>query len=116
MLRKILLMSGALIVAMVLAVFICRIDPAETYCWYDGIWQGLFFIPNFLLWIFRDGLFVAAHSTAGYKICFALMALMSIASLASCFWAPRSIRQQQQREIQAEQREKDEIKRDSESL
>lgn len=92
MLRKLLLMLGALVVAMVLAVFFCEINPETTYQWYDGLWQGLFCIPNFILWIFRDGHFVALHSTVGYKICYALVALMSVFSLISCFWTPRSIK------------------------
>lgn len=114
MLRKMLLMLGALVVAIVLAVFICEINPDVTYTWYAGLWQGLFFIPNFILWVFRDGLFVAAHSTLGYKVCYALMALMSVASLASCFWAPRSVRIERKRETTEKAEEQARIKRESE--
>ena len=101
-------------VAIVLAVFVCEINPEVTYTWYAGLWQGLFCIPNFILWVFRDGLFVAAHSTTGYKVCYALMALMSVASLASCFWAPRSVRAEQQREAAEKAERQAELKREKE--
>lgn len=52
-----------------LAHFICNIQAHETYCWIEGIWHGMFFIPNFVRHLFdSDILYKASHYSAMYNI------------------------------------------------
>ncbi|MFI3288023.1 MAG: hypothetical protein R3Y61_06055 [Rikenellaceae bacterium] len=52
-----------------IAFFFCKINPLESYVWYDGMWDGLCFIPNLVFSLFDDGrLIKAVDYTSGYGI------------------------------------------------
>jgi len=46
-LRSILVVGGAVGISMLMAKFLCNINPHDSYSWISGIWHGLFFIPNY---------------------------------------------------------------------
>lgn len=68
-----------------LAYFFCDINPAESYVWYDGIWDGLCFIPNLVFSIFDgDRLCKALDYTSAYNVCwwiFTVVAVLHIVQL-----------------------------------
>ena len=46
-LRSILVVGVAVGILMLIAKFLCNINPHDSYSWISGIWHGLFFIPNY---------------------------------------------------------------------
>lgn len=69
---------------------LCDINPNETYTWYSGIWQGIFFIPNLIRSWFSDALFKAEHYTAAYNVFYWIFATMSVISLVTGGWTSRN--------------------------
>lgn len=55
------------------AYFFCRIEPWETYSWYNGIWHGFFWFPNIIMSLFVDTIYVkATDPSLGYYIAFGI--------------------------------------------
>lgn len=54
-----------------IAYFFCRINPDVTYSWYSGIWHGIFWVPNLIMSLFSDSIYMKAHlCTIGYNVCY----------------------------------------------
>ncbi|GHT34914.1 hypothetical protein AGMMS49574_23230 [Bacteroidia bacterium] len=52
-----------------IANFLCEIDPTKDYTWYSGIWHGLFVIPHWIVsWFSNDVFCKAPNSTIAYSI------------------------------------------------
>ncbi|MBO7134493.1 MAG: hypothetical protein J6S84_08225 [Bacteroidales bacterium] len=50
------------------AHFFCNVSPNDTYCWYHGIYHGIFSFPNWVMSWFSDRLWVADIDTnTAYK-------------------------------------------------
>ncbi|MEZ3423036.1 MAG: hypothetical protein K1W39_04915 [Lachnospiraceae bacterium] len=64
----VLLHAIPLLIACLVASWLCEINPETTYSWYHGIWHGIFFIPNFLKSIFTDALFKAELYSNAYNV------------------------------------------------
>ena len=65
-------------ISIVLAWWLCDIDPAKTYTWYSGIWQGMFFLPNLVRSWFSDALFKAESYTAAYNVLYWIFSILSV--------------------------------------
>lgn len=62
-----------------LASWMCNISDAKSYTWYSGIWQGIFFIPNLVRYIFDSSIhFKAPIATLGYNIWWWIMATITV--------------------------------------
>lgn len=70
----------SVLVLCVLGWIFCDINPEETYTWYSGIWQGIFFIPNWIRSLFTGALYKAQFYTAGYNACYWIFAVISTVS------------------------------------
>ncbi len=70
-----------IIIGIVAAYFLCNIDPEESYCWYHGIWHGIFIIPNWIRsWFDSDVYCKAPIATTGYVIWWWIMLIGIITS------------------------------------
>ena len=65
-------------ISMFFAWWLCDIDPAKTYTWYSGIWQGMFFVPNLVRSWFSDALFKAESFTTAYNIFYWIFSILSV--------------------------------------
>lgn len=45
--RGLVVVGLAIALGMLVAKFLCNIDPDESYSWISGIWHGIFVIPNY---------------------------------------------------------------------
>lgn len=67
------------IVALLAAICFVNINGIELYNWYDGLANGIFFLPNLVRHLFdSDVLFKANNCTDGYNIAW------WIATVGSC--------------------------------
>lgn len=57
---------------------LCDINPEETYGWLGGIWQGLFFVPNWIRSWFGSALYIAPLHTAAYSVWYWIFAVISV--------------------------------------
>jgi hypothetical protein len=65
-------------IGLIIAHFLCDIDPSDTYSWYSGIWHGLFVVPNFVLSLFGDTLYKAKDYTTMYNVFWWISSIFSI--------------------------------------
>lgn len=56
---------------------LCDISPGKEYEWYQGIWHGMFFIPNLIRSWFGDALFKAEHYTSAYNFFYWVFSVLS---------------------------------------
>lgn len=56
---------------------LCDIDIDKEYSWYSGIWQGLFFVPNFIRYLVWDTPYKADIYTIGYNIWYWILSIIS---------------------------------------
>lgn len=62
-----------------IARWLCTIDPEEYYVWYEGIWHGLFVIPNWIMsWFYDDILCKAENYSTGYNVCWWIVLIWEI--------------------------------------
>jgi len=67
-----------MVVGIVIACFLCRINPAIEAGWLRGLWHGMNLVPNWILSFFDDRLVQAPlHSTA-YSVFWWLSAISTI--------------------------------------
>lgn len=60
---------------------LCDIHPAESYCWYSGIWHGIFLPINFVRsLIFDDVLYEAVVHTTAYSVFYWIFGISSVLS------------------------------------
>ena len=65
----------------VLAVIACEIDAETTYTWYYGLWHGIFFVPNFLLYLVSDVPFKAELYSTAYNVFYWIFSILSSITL-----------------------------------
>lgn len=64
-------------IVLLLAYFLCDIQPATEYGWLAGIWHGMMLMPNFFLhWFNSDILYYSDMPTTAYKIFFGVGVLL----------------------------------------
>ncbi len=70
------------IVAMcVVGWLLCDIHATESYCWYSGIWHGMFLPINFVRsLIFDDVLYKAVVHTTAYSVFYWIFGIFSVLS------------------------------------
>ena len=56
---------------------LCDIDVYKEYSWYSGIWQGLFFVPNYVRHLVWDTPFKAEMYTTAYNIFYWIFSVFS---------------------------------------
>ncbi len=79
--KTILIITGSILVYYLIAYFFCSIDPEKTYSWYSGIWHGLFLLPNAIMSLFSDSIYVKApNGTTAYYVFFYITAFLSLAT------------------------------------
>lgn len=67
------------IVYFLMGIFLCDINPSETYTWFSGIWHGFFFPIRWIMSFFNDDfLYKAVRSTTGYDIFYVIFTIISI--------------------------------------
>lgn len=65
-----------------IARWLCTIDAEEYYVWYQGLWHGLFIIPNWIMsWFNDDVLCKAENYSTGYNVCWWIVLIWQILSL-----------------------------------
>lgn len=64
-------------VAALVGRFLCDIDINQVYTWYSGIWQGAFFVPNFIRHLIWDTPYKAELYTTGYNIWYWISSILS---------------------------------------
>lgn len=79
MIRRILLLALVFVPLFLVAYFWCVINPAESYEWLDGIWDGICFVPNYVFSICGEGrIFKAVSFTPAYNICWWIFTVLSV--------------------------------------
>ena len=71
---------------------LCDINPDKTYGWFAGIWHGMFFIANWIRWLFTDALYKASDYTTAYNVFYWISSVLSV--LAFVFSGGLSIRRE----------------------
>ena len=61
----------------VVGKLLCDIDIDKEYCWYSGIWQGSFFLSNFIRHLIWDTPYKAELYTVGYNIWYWIFSIIS---------------------------------------
>jgi len=46
----------------------CDINVEKEYTWYSGIWQGIFFVPNYIRHLVWDTPYKAEIYTTAYRV------------------------------------------------
>lgn len=60
---------GIFLVLCLFSISLTNINPEKTYSWYHGIWHGIFIIPNWIVSLFSEHVFVKApKSTTAYSV------------------------------------------------
>lgn len=60
---------------------LCDIHATESYCWYSGIWHGMFLPINFgRSLIFDDVLYKAVIHTTAYSVFYWIFGIFSVLS------------------------------------
>lgn len=60
---------------------LCDIHATESYCWYSGIWHGMFLPINFVRsLIFDDVLYKAVIHTTAYSAFYWIFGIFSVLS------------------------------------
>ncbi len=63
----------------VVSWLLCDILPTESYCWYSGIWHGIFLPINFVRsLIFNDVLYKAVIHTTAYSVFYWIFGIFSV--------------------------------------
>jgi len=70
--------SIALAFLCLFAYFFCCIDPLSQHVWYEGIWHGIFFVPNLILSLFTEHRYKSNDGTTAYNIIFWITAVSVI--------------------------------------
>jgi len=56
-------------IGVLIAHFLCNIQPQETYSWMSGIWHGAFLVPNFIRGLFSPEILCKAKDfTTMYNV------------------------------------------------
>lgn len=66
-----------LVLSMIASYIFCNISPDTTYSWYEGIWHGLFFLPNWMWSGFGDRLYKAEYYTDAYNILWWIFSILT---------------------------------------
>lgn len=67
--RGIIVVGLAVGIGILVAMFLCNIDPDDSYSWVSGIWHGLFVIPNYARGILDpDILYKALDYSSMYNV------------------------------------------------
>ena len=66
-----------IIVAGLIGWLLCDIDIEKEYTWYSGIWQGLFFVPNFIRHLVWDTPYKAELYTTAYNVFYWIFSILS---------------------------------------
>lgn len=66
-----------ILVAGFLGWLLCDIDIDKEYSWYSGIWQGSFFVPNFIRHLVWGTPYKAELFTTGYNIWYWILSITS---------------------------------------
>ncbi|GHT60618.1 hypothetical protein AGMMS50239_09920 [Bacteroidia bacterium] len=57
-----------MVIACLVAAWLCDIDSNKTYSWYSGIWHGLFCVPNWIRSFFNGDVLCKANDyTSAYN-------------------------------------------------
>jgi len=68
------------------ALWLCNINPVVSYSWISGIWHGLFFLPNFILSLFTNHIYKAVIYGSAYNLFWWIATIFStISSLIYIF-------------------------------
>lgn len=66
------------LVGILLACWLCDINPAEYYEWLSGVWHGLMFVPNWLRSLFCDDVLCkAVNYSVGYNVFWWIFCIVS---------------------------------------
>ena len=73
-----------MVIACLLAMWICDIEPGVKYRWLSGIWHGIFVVPNFIRHIITNKVLIMAEKgTEAYYIFFWIFAIATAITVAS---------------------------------
>ena len=67
----------AILVAGLIGWLLCDIDVEKEYTWYSGIWQGIFFVPNFIRHLVWDTPYKAEIYTTAYNVWYWIFSISS---------------------------------------
>ncbi len=71
------------VVACLLAMWICDIEPGVKYRWLSGIWHGIFVVPNGIRHIISPKVLIMAEKgTEAYHIWFWICATATLLTVA----------------------------------
>jgi len=69
LIRNLVIIGIVLGIGMLIAKYLCNIDPQEEYSWIFGIWHGFFYLPNYIRSLLSpEILYSAVHCTTMYKV------------------------------------------------
>ena len=79
-----------ILIACLVASWLCNINLETTYSWYHGIWHGIFSIPNLIMHFFNsDILFKANHYTSAYNVWWWISSISVLGSIFGIFGGGR---------------------------
>ena len=85
--RGIIVVGLAVGIGMLIAKFLCNIDPDDSYSWISGIWHGLFVIPNYARGLFDpDILYKALDYSTMYNVFWWIVVLLQAPTFILLFF------------------------------
>lgn len=72
------------VLACLLAWFVCDIEPGHKYHWIGGLWHGIFVIPNFIRNLLNHNvLYIADKGTDAYTVFYWIFTISTLITFAS---------------------------------
>lgn len=69
-----------ILTAGIIGWLLCDIDVEKEYTWYSGIWQGMFFVPNYIRHLVWDTPYKAELYTTAYNVWYWIFSIWSTIS------------------------------------
>lgn len=81
-LRSLVVVGMAVGISMLVAKFLCNINPHDSYSWISGIWHGLFFIPNYVRGLLSpEFLYKALDYTTMYNMFWWILVVLQVPTI-----------------------------------
>ena len=87
LIRNLVIIGIVLGIGMLIAKYLCNIDPQEEYSWIFGIWHGLFYLPNYIRALFSPEIsYTAVHCSTMYKVFYTITIIPQVPIIIGFFY------------------------------